>query len=278
VRPLLWFFPLTLAVTWSFWAAAARVAAAPGGSLGSPLFVLLLFLGIFAPAFVALALTFRREGQPGVRALLGRLFQGRVAVRWYVFAVGYMTVIKLTTAVAHRVVAGTWPAFDLGALPLMLGATVLSTVLLGQAGEELGWRGYALPRMASRMGLGPAAVLLGMFWAAWHLPLFYLVGAEQYGQSFSLYLVQVSGISVAIAWLYGHTGGSLLLTMLMHAAINNTKEVVPAIPRPPLPPLLPDAPLLGWIGAAVIWIAAAYFLATMPKAERTAEPMAGARA
>ena len=49
------------------------------------------------------------------------------------------------------------------------------------------------------------------------------------------------------------------------AAINNTKDIVPAIARPPMNPLLPDAPLLGWIGAGVLWICAACFLATMPE-------------
>jgi membrane protease YdiL (CAAX protease family) len=261
-RPVVGFFALTFAVTWTFWAAAAAVAR--NASLAPPLVLLLLYLGTFTPALVAIALTARGEGRAGVRALVGRLFQGRVAVRWYVFALAFMTAIKLASATVYRVATGAWPVVDLVGLPLMLGATLLSAVLLGQAGEELGWRGFALPRMASRMGLGKASVLLGVIWAAWHLPFFYLALGEQHGQSFPLYLVQVTGISVAIAWLYAHTGGSLLLTMLMHAAINNTRDVVPAIPRPPLDPFIPDAPLLGWIGAGMIWVAGAYCLVTMP--------------
>ena len=70
---------------------------------------------------------------------------------------------------------------------------------------------------------------------------------------------------MAIAWLYSHTKGSLLLTMLMHAAINNTKDIVPSVPRPASNPFLPGAPLLSWVTTAVIWAAAIYFLARMPR-------------
>ena len=55
--------------------------------------------------------------------------------------------------------------------------------------------------------------------------------ADTYGQSLRVYVLQVTALAVAIAWLYGHAHGSLLLAMLMHAAGNNTKDVVPS-PRP----------------------------------------------
>jgi len=99
---------------------------------------------------------------------------------------------------------------------------VLSTPV--QAGEEVGWRGYALPRLAERLGLPWASVALGVIWACWHLRLFFLFdGADTFGQSFPVYLLSVTALSVAMAWLYWRTGASLLATMLLHAAVNNTK-------------------------------------------------------
>jgi uncharacterized protein len=245
--------------------AASTGAADPATALGSPQFLVLLFLGIFSPAFVALALTARAEGRPGVVALLRRLVRWEVPGRWYALALGYTIAVKLVTALVYRTASGSWPTIQLATLPLMLGATLLSLMLFGQSGEELGWRGYALPRLGTGMGLGWGSILLGALWAAWHLPLFYLPGTDTYGQSFPLYLTQVTGISVAIAWLWARAQGSLLLTMLMHSAVNNTKDVVPALARPAANPFAPGAPLLGWIGAGVVWIAAAYFLVTMPK-------------
>jgi membrane protease YdiL (CAAX protease family) len=111
----------------------------------------------------------------------------------------------------------------------VLAAALFSTVIGGQAGEEIGWRGYALPRLAAPFGLARASIMLGMIWACWHLPLFFLPQADTYGQSFPVYLLQVTALSVAIAWLYWRTNGSPLLTMLMHAAINNTKDIVPSL-------------------------------------------------
>ena len=213
------FFLLTFAVTWIAWLASAALAA-PGTTgffaIGGPVFL----VGVFAPALVALALTASVEGRDGVVRLLARIGRWQVAMRWYLFAVGYMAATKLFAALIHRVVTGEWPTFGDTPWLLMLGAILVSTWV--QAGEELGWRGYALPRLATHLGLGGASVLLGVIWALWHLPLFFLHGSGSDGQSFPIYLLHVTALSVAMSWLYWKTGGSLLLVMVMHASVNNT--------------------------------------------------------
>jgi membrane protease YdiL (CAAX protease family) len=273
---LLGFFALTFAVTWTFYITAVVLSeSVPAGAGLRPGVGTLVLIGTFAPAMVALALTVRAEGEAGVRAMLSRLFRWQVSARWYVFAVSYIAVIKLTAALLYRISTRAWPAFAHESLFLMVGATLLSVMILGQAGEELGWRGYALPRLAARFGLGWASIVLGIAWASWHLPLFYLRGADSFGQSFPLYLAQVTAISVAIAWLYWRTNGSLLLTMLMHSAINNTKDIVPAIPRTATNPLLPSASLLALLGTALMWIVAGYFLIRMWKVREIERPTDG---
>jgi len=265
---LLAFFALTYVVSWTFFISAVVLnGKLPPGAPLRPGVGTLVLIGAFGPALVALGLTTRAEGGPGLRALLSRLFEWQVSARWYVFAVGFMTAIKLTTALVYRLATGAWPRYGFEGLPIMIAATVFSTVVGGQTGEEIGWRGYALPRLAARLGLGGASIVLGVIWACWHLPLFYLQGADTYGQSFPAYLLQVTAISVAIAWLYWRTNGSLLLTMLMHSAINNTKEIVPSVARDPTNPFVPSASLMSWLGAAVLWIPAAYFLVRMRNTE-----------
>ena len=142
----------------------------------------------------------------------------------------------------------------------MLLAMVFSTPV--QAGEEIGWRGYALPRLADRVGLGSASVILGVVWAAWHLPLFFIPEADTFGQSFVAYLLVVTALSVAMAWLFWRTG-SLLLTMLMHAAINNTKDIVPTPAAAPGSPFGLQASLLGWLVPLPLWVGAILFLFLM---------------
>jgi membrane protease YdiL (CAAX protease family) len=109
-----------------------------------------------------------------------------------------------------------------------------------------------------------ASVLLGMIWACWHIPQFFLRESDTFGQSFWVYALQVTAMSVAMAWLYAHTHGSLLLTMLMHASINNLKDMVPAGLPGASNSLSLHASAMSWLGLTLLWIAGAYFLATMP--------------
>lgn len=259
VTDLLLFFLGSFVIAWGLWFAASLTpAAGPRG--------LFILLGTFAPGFVALGLTARATGRPGVEASLRRLVDWQVPARWYLFALGYIAVIKLTAAVIHRLAAGEWPRF--GEVPwyLMLAATVGSTLIGGQAGEELGWRGYALPRLAARLGLGGASVVLGVLWACWHLPFFLLMPeADTFGQSFPLYLLQVTALSVAMAWLFAQSRGSLLPVMLMHAAVNNTKDIVPSAEPGATDPWALSHSLVAWLTVALLSLCAGWFLLRMRK-------------
>ena len=247
---------VTFVVSWSLWLASGLTSAA--GPRG-PLFL----IGVFTPGIVALAFTARARGRSAVTSLLQRLVDWRVPARWYLFAIGYMIAIKLTVALIHRAAFGRWPQFGAEPWYLMLAATVGSTLLLGQAGEEIGWRGYALPRLAERFGLGRASILLGLVWALWHLPLFFVPAADTYHQSFPLYTLQVTALSVALAWLYSHTRGSLLPVMLLHAAVNNTKDIVPSFdPEATDTWALSHSPV-AWLTLGLLWICAGYFLVRM---------------
>jgi CAAX protease family protein len=262
MRSLFTFFAVVYVVSWSLFAAGAAIAARAGPATSGLLFVsgAVTFLGVITPSFVALALTARGQGRAGALALLRRTVQGSVGARWYAFAIGYFAAIKLSAALLHRLATGAWPRFGQTPLIVMAGAILLSTPV--QAGEEIGWRGYALPRLA-HLGLGGASVVLGVLWACWHLPFFFIRGTDTLGQSFPVYLIQVTAISVAMAWLYWRTQGSLLLVMLFHAAINNTKDIVPSAVPGATNPLALSPSLVAWLTLALLWICAAYFLARM---------------
>jgi len=143
----------------------------------------------------------------------------------------------------------------------MAGAVFISTWV--QAGEEIGWRGFALPRLTEKFGLPLATMIIGLIWAAWHLPLFFVPGASTYGQSFLLYTLQVTALSVTLGWLYWRTKGSLLLTMLMHAAVNNTKDIVPSGINEAIEPYFLNVSLVGWLTVLLLWIFATIFLIQM---------------
>jgi membrane protease YdiL (CAAX protease family) len=240
------FFLVTFAFTWLAWRTTSADRSGLLG-IGGPVFL----LGVFAPSLVAIALTALAEGRAGVGRLLARIGRWQVGASWYLLAIVYMAAIKLLAALIHRVATGTWPRFGDTPWPLMFGAILLSTWT--QAGEEVGWRGYALPRLARHLGLGGASLLLGVIWALWHLPLFFMPGTDSVGQSFPIYLLHVTALSVAMAWLYWRTGGSLLLVMVMHASVNNTSGIVPAAVAGATDPLALNGSLVAWVTLVLAW-------------------------
>ena len=105
MRNLVGFFALTFAATWIVWLTSGRLGSLTGGgwfATGGPLFL----LGVFAPGFVALLLTWHAEGRAGVAALLARIGRWNVDGRWYLIALGYFAAIKLLAAVIARAQTG----------------------------------------------------------------------------------------------------------------------------------------------------------------------------
>jgi membrane protease YdiL (CAAX protease family) len=249
---LLKFFAFTYAISWTCFFAATSPSLV--GLRG-----LFLAVGVAAPAIVALSLS-------RSLSLLRRVIEWRVGVRWYLFAVSYVAAIKLIAALLHRIAVGAWPRFGTERWYIIVAAIVISTPF--QSGEEIGWRGYALPRLAARFGYAGASVILGVIWACWHLPIFFMPGADKYGQSFPLYLLQVTALSVALAWLYMNTNGSLLLVMLMHSAGNQTKDIVPSAVPEATNSFTFSSSVVAWLTVTLLWICAGYFLLRMRAQER----------
>lgn len=272
---ILAFLVLTFGLTWAAWLTAGRFASV-GPPFGLPGIV--FFIGIFAPAIVAITLTARRDGRAGVRELLAPVGRFRASTGLYLFALAYMPAAKLFGALVHRVMTGEWPPFTETPLVLLFAALFVSTWV--QAGEEIGWRGYALPRLSARFGRRIASLLLGIIWAVWHLPLFLMPDIDTSGQSFPLYLIHVVALSVMLAWVYWRSGRSLFVVMLMHAAINNLGGVVPAAVPGADDAFTLDGSIVGWGAAAFSWVIAVVLLVRMRDAGRergTAEQRIGER-
>ncbi len=169
--------------------------------------------GLFGPALAAIIVTAVTEGRPGVRALLGRIVRWRVPVPWYLVALGLPTVLSLLAASLSA-----W----LGPAILRVGIlSVLDFVLVVLVlGEELGWRGYALPKLMQRFSPLVASLILGVLWGLWHLPTFFIAGTPQYQQPVVAFLIMTTAYSILLSWVFLHTRGSVLIATLFHGAIN----------------------------------------------------------
>ena len=109
---------------------------------------------------------------------------------------------------------------------MIVGYFLFQLFLMGGL-EEFGWRGFALPRLQERYTALIASVVIGVVWALWHAPLFFVPGTFYSQVPPALYLLQTIGLSVMITWVYNSTGGSVLLAMMFHAASNVSMLLYP---------------------------------------------------
>ncbi len=203
-RPLVWFFFLAFAVSWS-----SSIVVLITGS-GPPI----LGFGPFLAAVAVLGLT---VGKPGVKALFRSMVKWRVGLRWWAAAV--LTPILLTTvATALNVALGASvpTSEELSRWPdaLVTALLILCVPFIGGAWEEPGWRGYALPRLLASLSPMTGSLVLGVVWAVWHVPLF-LTGDQHWSD-----LVLVICASVVFTWLFQNALQSVLIAMVLHAANN----------------------------------------------------------
>ncbi len=195
------FFVLAYALTWPV---IPLVAVSP--LLGLP--------GLFGPALAAIVVTVVADGKPGLKDLLGRVVRWRVGVLWYVIVLGLPVLLALTAAGAHLLL-GAPTQLRLGTFTLL--EPVLFVLVVG---EELGWRGYALPRLLAGRSALAASLILGPLWGAWHLPTFLVPGAPQYGLPILAFVLLTVAYSVLFTWIFVHTRGSVLIATLFHGSIN----------------------------------------------------------
>lgn len=195
-------------------------------------------VSIIGPSVAALVLTWRADGRGGVRRLFARFVRVRVSLRWYAAALLPVGLGLLGWWVLRTTAdAGPLGQFggDVGILPLpvIVALFLVSSLGSGALGEELGWRGYALPRLQAHFSAFGSSLLLGTVWAVWHLPLFAFTDAGT-TIPFGWYLPRVVAISVLLTWVFNHTRGSVFHAVLLHGAANGTEAFVSASLETPL--------------------------------------------
>lgn len=198
-NPLVTYFVLAYALAWILIPLVVSVSLA------------LALLALFAPAIAAIIVTGITEGKVGVKQLLTRAVQWRIGWPWYAIA----TLLPFILAGLVWWIAGT-PTRTTQPLALTL---VLAALVIG---EELGWRGFALPRLQERFSPLASSLILGVLWAAWHLPNALIPGLGYYFTAFPFFLVYVVAMTVLFTWLASFSKGSVLIAWIFHAAINTS--------------------------------------------------------
>jgi CAAX protease family protein len=172
------------------------------------------FAALFGPAIAAYVVTRATTGAAGVRAWRERLSMWRVGGVWYVVA---LLLPEVVSAAAALLSVALGARADLGHLPIDgLKLALFVTVV----GEEMGWRGWLLPRLLERHSPLAASLIVGVIWAGWHLPTFLLPGTAQSQFPFPAYVLYVTALSVVFTWLYFKTRGSVFYATFLHGCVN----------------------------------------------------------
>jgi uncharacterized protein len=174
-------------------------------------------LGAFAPALAAIVVSGFETGEHEVRALLRRLGEWRVGFGWYLVVLGLPFAEDLFAAG----LASATGVFSAARIPPILPVLpALWVVFLFAAGEEVGWRGFALPRLLVSRTAVAASLMLGAVHTAWHWPVILL--PHQYLSDVPLFPWSVFVLSEAIVftWIFQNTRGSVLMATLYHGSSN----------------------------------------------------------
>lgn len=216
-KTLIPFLAITFGLTWGLAASLIlfydQIVAIFGEvSMTNPLFI----LAVYAPSFAGIFLVWRHYGLKGLGSFLRRLTLWRMPVVWWLFLILGIPVLVYAGAALTGTIGDPFPFSPwYQVLPAMAFALFLGPI------EEFGWRGVALPLLQRKFAPFWAGLILGVIWAAWHIPSFLLSGTPQSAWSFGPYFIGVVTVSVIMTAPFNASRGSLLISALYHFQLMN---------------------------------------------------------
>ena len=256
-HPVLTYFALAFGISWG----GGLLVLGPGGvpttidrlmTMGTVLYVAMLA----GPSVAGLLMTGLVSGRAGLREVLVRLTTWRVGGRWYAVALLTAPLLVMAVSLSLSLLSTEFlPAVFLTDDGASLLVSSLMAGLIVGIFEELGWTGFAVPRMRRRYGVLGTGLLLGILWGAWHFPMFWEPNSFSGALPFAVLLARLfswlPAYRVLMVWVYDRTG-SLLVAMLMHASLTATQLVFMPSASSGMTLLIS---ILAW--AAALWIAVA---------------------
>jgi membrane protease YdiL (CAAX protease family) len=254
-HPIVCYFALTFFLSWL----GAFLVAAPHLLRGEPLpkltGILMFPAMLVGPSVSGILFTRLFEGPAGLRDLFARMRRFRFSARWYaallippVFVLGILLLLKTFVS----------PVYSPNRFWLGLAFGIPAGLF-----EEIGWTGFAFPKMSLKLSPLRAAVLLGLFWGLWHVPVINFLGtAVPHGaywlHFFVAFTAAMTAMRVLISWLYAHTQ-SMPSAQLMHACSTGSLVVFS-------PPTANAAQEACWYAAyaAALWLLVAALALSQP--------------
>jgi membrane protease YdiL (CAAX protease family) len=231
-HPLVTYFAIAFAGTWALTIPLALSSGFNLFPMPDIAFLLLFIFSIYTGPFLgALIVTRGIDGRTGIRRLFKRTVQWRVRMRWYLAAIFSFLLIWLAS---YSILFNGAPLRGLIANPLLLVTIFLPWLLQGifipSLGEELGWRGFAFPRLQEQYGPIRGTLILGALQGLWHLPILFtpLLGPFTM-EKFTTFMLTAIGAVFLYNWVFNNARASVLIAILMHASSNAASRLMEEI-------------------------------------------------
>ena len=185
---------------------------------------LLSFVGLFAPAISAVIVSYYLKKRSGIKELLGRCTRLSFGILWYLIAILLVPFLFVLAFCLDGLFFHTsFKNIILPNSPYFIFAAFVWLMFIN-SGEEIGWRGFALPRLL-KLFKNPwyATLVLGILWSTWHLPIYLTPGQSSF--PLILFFFFTIGLSFIYTVVFNKTGGSLFSAVLLHAST----DVVPRV-------------------------------------------------
>ncbi len=268
----LWlYFPLACIPPWIGWSLLVSGVVPQNSPLSG-----LMFLTGEAASLAGVIATLVSDGRAGVSDLMSRAVRIKAPIQWWIFSLVVPQIWFAAAGTIYLVLHQIPVVIQPSAWLALTTPPVLVPFLLGPLGEEFGWRGFLLPRLMERFAVLPACILLGIFWAAWHWPLFWKNIMKSPASELFFLFANVAGLCILICTVYLRTG-SLLLAMLTHWSSNAAQAIVGKL-LPGLPDSAHDTLAFKWCEFGVLMLIVLSVAPALLRADRRSHRGAGAAA
>jgi len=188
-------------------------------------FITYFFIGVYGPTIASIITTLIFDGISGLLALLKKMMLWNVPFKYYLYILVLPLVFVAIGILLYSLFVGHIGDFDKTAF-YTIPTILLAGIYAGPLGEELGWRGFLLPEFQKIFPNLKSAIIIGIIWFIWHIPLFWApFGTLVSGEPITFlpvftYFIMLICLSVIITWLVIHSKGSVLIAILFHLSIN----------------------------------------------------------
>lgn len=254
-HPVLAYFGLAFTISWAGCVLATGHQFVRGETLQAADGLLVFLAMLLGPSFAGVAMTAFLDGRDGLRELRSRALTGQVGAVWYATLLVFpLLIVGVVVALQTFVTNEFALTFALPGIPIGLMAGFF---------EEIGWTGFALPRMLGTRGALAVAVVLGLAHTIWHLAADFLTASESRGvywlPHFAMFISSMTAMRVFVVWAYANTR-SVLLAQLMHASSTGSLAVLVPLSLSPAQDTLFYA-----VYSVVLWGAVAVIVALFGK-------------